>query len=155
MKDGYLSGAALRQYLHISTRKLKYLMDYNYIPHENTGHSTHKYMVRIEDAERFKQRMDSEEGFLRELTGLFNSRHPAALPKKEPTKAQRAALKRQLTKLWAAQPDALPVQTAASLAGVRPQRIYDLLRNGKLHGAKIGTVQYCVKDEVIAWLAER
>lgn len=29
----------LRQYLHISTRKMKYLMDHNYIPHENTGHT--------------------------------------------------------------------------------------------------------------------
>ena len=56
----FMSGSELRQYLHISTRKMKYLMDNNYIPHENTGHSTHKYRVRTEDAVRFKARMDTE-----------------------------------------------------------------------------------------------
>ena len=45
----FMSGSELRQYLHISTRKMKYLMDNNYIPHENTGHTTHKYRVRTED----------------------------------------------------------------------------------------------------------
>ena len=44
MKD-YMTGSELRQYLHISTRKMKYLMDHNYIPHENTGKTTHKYRI--------------------------------------------------------------------------------------------------------------
>ena len=50
----FMSGSELRQYLHVSTRKMKYLMDNNYIPHENTGHTTHKYRVRTEDAVRFQ-----------------------------------------------------------------------------------------------------
>lgn len=50
MEKKYMSGYQLRQYLHISTRKVKYLMDNNYIPHENTRHTTHKYKVLIEDA---------------------------------------------------------------------------------------------------------
>lgn len=58
----FMSGSELRQYLHISTRKMKYLMDNNYIPHENTGHTTHKYRVRTEDSVRFKARMDTEPG---------------------------------------------------------------------------------------------
>ena len=49
-----LSGSQLRQYLHISTRKLKYLMDHNYIPHEDTGQATYRYRVRWEDAVAFK-----------------------------------------------------------------------------------------------------
>ena len=40
-KKKYMSGCQLRQYLHISTRKMQYLMDHDYIPHENTGHATH------------------------------------------------------------------------------------------------------------------
>ena len=75
----FMSGSELRQYLHISTRKMKYLMDHNYIPHENTGHATHKYLVRTEDAVRFKTRMDTELGFLSELSGMFSNRtewHP-------------------------------------------------------------------------------
>ena len=75
----FMSGSELRQYLHISTRKMKYLMDNNYIPHENTGHTTHKYRVRTEDAVWFKARMDTEPGFLSELSGMFSNRtewHP-------------------------------------------------------------------------------
>lgn len=39
MDKEYLSGSELRQYLHISTRRMKYLMDHDYIPHEDTGTS--------------------------------------------------------------------------------------------------------------------
>ena len=64
----FMSGSELRQYLHISTRKMKYLMDNNYIPHENTGHTTHKYRVRPQPAAH--SRMD---------TGRSSGRHQARL----------------------------------------------------------------------------
>ena len=37
MEKEYLSGSELRQYLHISTRKMKYLMDHDYILHTSIG----------------------------------------------------------------------------------------------------------------------
>ena len=70
----FMSGSELRQYLHISTRKMKYLMDHDYIPHKNTGHTTHKYRVSREEAEKFKYRMETEDGFLAELVGKFSNR---------------------------------------------------------------------------------
>lgn len=70
----FMSGSELRQYLHISTRKMKYLMDHDYIPHKNTGHATHKYRVSREEAEKFKYRMETEDGFLAELVGKFSNR---------------------------------------------------------------------------------
>ena len=76
-----LTGSQLRQYLHISTRKLKYLMDHDYIPHEDTGQATYRYRVRWEDAVEFKRRMEEEPGFLGELAGQFSSHHP---PKPRP-----------------------------------------------------------------------
>ena len=79
-----LTGSQLRQYLHISTRKLKYLMEHNYIPHEDTGQATYRYRVRWEDAVEFKRRMEEEPGFLGELAGQFSSHHPPKLrPKRE------------------------------------------------------------------------
>ncbi len=98
----FMSGSELRQYLHISTRKMKYLMDNNYIPHENTGHTTHKYRVRTEDAVRFKARMDTEPGFLSELSGMFSNRtkwHP--LPMFEATPENCEAFRRWLDLQWA------------------------------------------------------
>ena len=102
----FMSGSELRQYLHISTRKMKYLMDNNYIPHENTGHTTHKYRLRTEDAVRFKARMDTEPGFLSELSGMFSNRtewHP--LPMFEATPENCEAFRRWLDSQWAELPE--------------------------------------------------
>ena len=153
-EEKYMSGCKLRQYLHISTRKMKYLMDHNYIPHENTGHTTHKYRVRIEDAEMFKMRMDTEAGFLAELNGMFTNRtewHPR--PLLEATEENCKAFRLWLEKEWAELPDALPTQTAAELVGHSPQRIHELIREETLHGIRMGNTQYCVKEEFICYMA--
>lgn len=150
----FMSGSELRQYLHISTRKMKYLMDNNYIPHENTGHSTHKYRVRTADAVRFKARMDTEPGFLSELSGMFSNRtewHP--LPMFEATSENCEAFRRWLNSQWAELPEALPTQTAAELVGHSPQRIHKLIREEILHGIRMGNTQYCVKEEFICYMA--
>ena len=62
-----MSGSELCRYLHISTRKMKYLMDHDYIPHENTGHATYKYRVWGQDARAFQRRMETGPDFLSEL----------------------------------------------------------------------------------------
>lgn len=150
----YMSGCQLRQYLHISTRKMKYMMDHNYIPHQNTGHATHKYRVLVEDAEKFKYRMDNEVGFLSELNGMFSNRtewHPQPLI--EVTEENCNAFRLWLEKEWAELPDALPTKTAAELVGHNSQRIHELIRNGMLNGVKIGSIQYCVKKEYISYIA--
>lgn len=149
----YMSGCQLRQYLHISTRKMKYLMDHNYIPHENTGHATHKYRVLKEDAEKFKFRMDNEIGFLAELNGMFSNRtewHPRSLI--EVTEENCNAFRQWLEKEWAELPEALPTQMAAELVGHNPQRIHKLIKENVLHGVKIGAVQYIPKTEFIAYV---
>lgn len=150
----YMSGCQLRQYLHISTRKMKYLMDHNYIPHENTGHATHKYRVLVEDVEKFKYRMENEVGFLAELNGLFSNRtewYPRPLI--EVTEENCEAFRLWLKKEWAELPDALPTKTASELVGCQPQRIYELIKENVLHGIKIGAVQYIPKTEFISYVA--
>lgn len=150
----YMSGCQLRQYLHISTRKMKYLMDHDYIPHENTGHATHKYLVLVEDAEIFKHRMDNEVGFLAELNGLFSNRTEwRPRPLIEVTEENCEAFRLWLEKEWAELPDALPTKTAAELVGCQPQRIYELIKENVLHGIKIGAVQYIPKTEFISYAA--
>ena len=150
-----MSGSELRQYLHISTRKLKYLMDHNYIPHENTGQVTYKYRIRVADARDFKKRMDTEPDFLLELAGLFTCRKSKEAPKPGNQRVQvdSAAFEKYLLLRWSDLPDALPTKQAARLIGVNPQRLYELIRAGVLHGVKIGGKQYCVKAEIIAHAA--
>ena len=153
-EKNYMSGSELRQYLHISTRKMKYLMDHNYIPHENTGHATHKYRVLVEDAEKFKFRMDNEVGFLAELNGMFSNRTEwHSRPLIEVTEENCEAFRLWLEKEWAELPDALPTQTAAELVGHNPQSIHKLIKENVLHGVKIGAVQYIPKIEFISYMA--
>ena len=150
----FMSGSELRQYLHISTRKMKYLMDNNYIPHENTRHTTHKYRVRTEDAVRFKARMDTEPGILSELSGMFSNRtewHP--IPLIEVTEENCNAFRQWLEKEWAELPEALPTQTAAELVGHNPQSIHKLIKENVLPGVIIGAVQYIPKAEFVSFMA--
>ena len=152
MKKETMSGSELCRYLHISTRKMKYLMDHDYIPHENTGQATHKYRVYVKDARTFKRRMETEPDFLSELTGLFNSGCSSGKhPPKERIVIDSESFQNYLLLLWEALPDALPTQEAARLISVNPQRIHEQIRAGTLHGAKIGGRQYCVKVEIIAY----
>lgn len=149
-----MSGSEVRQYLHISTRKMKYLMDNNYIPHENTGHATHKYRVRREDVEAFAYRIDNEVGFLSELTGMFSNRtewHPR--PLLEVTKENCKAFKKWLKTEWADLPDALPVVQAAKLIGCQPHRIHEIAREGKITAVTLGRTEYIPKNELIAYAA--
>ena len=148
-----MTGSELRQYLHISTRKLKYLMDHNYIPHEDTGQSTYKYRVLVKDARTFKRRMKCEPDFLSELSGLFTSTRPAGSP--APNRARErinsAEFEKYLLLRWADLPDALPTLQAARLISVNPQRLHEQVKAGRLHGVTIRGKQYCVKMEIIAF----
>ena len=154
--DEYMSGSELRQYLHISTRKMKYLMDNNYIPHENTGQATHKYRVSRADAKEFKRRMQREQGFLAELTGQFSNRtewHPTPLLKV--TAENCAAFHAWLTEEWSDLPDVITVIEVVRLIGGRPPQIHELIENGTFHGANCGSKTYCAKSEIIDYAASK
>ena len=150
----YMSGSELRQYLHISTRKMKYLMDNDYIPHENTGQATHKYRIRRADVVIFKQRMDTEQGFLAELNGMFSNRtewHP--VPLLEVTDENRTVFHAWLTEQWNELPEAMPVKEIVRLIGGKPMQIHELIENGILHGVTVSGKVYCPKSEVIEYAA--
>ena len=63
MKE-YMSGDELYRYLHISKRKMKYLLENGYIPMTDTGMKTHRYRIKYEDARAFKRKMKMEPGCL-------------------------------------------------------------------------------------------
>ncbi len=65
----YLSVDELYRYLYISKRKLKYLLENDYIPCIDTGKKTHRFLIKTSDAKEFKRRMDTEPGFCRSCMG--------------------------------------------------------------------------------------
>lgn len=147
MENGYMSGAQLRQYLHISTRKMKYLMDNDYIPHENTGQATHKYIVKTEDAKAFKRRMKYEIGFLCELSGMFSNRKPS---KSKLTAEKERQLRVAIIENKAATlPDAITLKQAAELLSVSEQTVRDIIKKHKLYTVKIGSIKFVPKSEII------
>lgn len=147
----YLSGDQLYRFLHISKRKMKYLLENGYITVIDTGKKTYRYKVKQCDAEKFKERMEREADFLNELKGRFGSGNssPTATLDCAITNDERKEFREFLTKLWRKYPDALPVKKAAELADISPQRINELVRKGVIYGMCVGNVQYLSKERFI------
>lgn len=152
----YLSGDQLYRFLHISKRKMKYLLENGYIPVIDTGKKTYRYRVKRCDAERFKERMEREADFLRELKGQFGSRNssPKVTLNYIITDDEREEFREFLTKLWKKYPDALPAKKAAELADISPQRVNELVRKGVIYGICVGNVQYLSKEGVIEYVVK-
>lgn len=151
----YLSGDQLYRFLHISKRKMKYLLENGYIPVIDTGKKTYKYKVKRCDAERFKERMEREVDFLRELKGRFgrgNSSQKAALDYAIEDN-ERKEFREFLIRIWKKYPDALPAKKAAELADISPQRVNKLVRKGVIYGMCVGNVQYLSKEQLIEYIA--
>lgn len=151
----YLSGDQLYKFLHISKRKMKYLLENGYIPVIDTGKKTYRYRVKQCDAERFKERMEREVDFLKELKGRFgsgNSSQKSALDYIIEDN-ERKEFREFLTKLWSKYPDALPAKKAAEIAEISPQRVNELVRKGVIYGMCVGNVQYLSKERLIEYIA--
>ncbi len=149
MKD-YMTGSQLRQYLHISTRKMKYLMDYNYIPHINTGKPTHKYLVKCADARAFQKRLCQDADLQAQLAGHFSS-HSKSTPKPA-IPIDRDALQEFLLWRWRAMPEALLIEQAAQMLGANRNSILRLNHIGQLEIMIVMGKRYCTKENLIAYL---
>ena len=113
MKE-FMSGDELYRYLHISKRKMKYLLENGYIPMTDTGRKTHRYKIRLEDAKAFRRRMKQEPRFLSELTGMFNTRWAKKEPRPALGKKDIDACRRNWAEKLADQPEALRIPDAAA-----------------------------------------
>lgn len=151
----YLSGDQLYRFLHISKRKMKYLLENGYIPVIDTGKKTYRYRVKRCDAEKFKERMEREADFLMELKGQFGSRNSSPKTSLDYTikDDEQMEFRGYLTKLWKKYPDALPAKRAAELAEISPQRVNELVRKGVIYGMCVGNVQYLSKEQLIEYIA--
>lgn len=118
----YLSEDQLYRFLHISKRKMKYLLENGYIPAIDTGKKTYRYRVKRCNAEKFKERMESETNFLRELKGQFGSKNSSSKATMDYAikDNERKEFREFLTRLWKKYPDALPAKKAAEFAEISP-----------------------------------
>ena len=153
-KEKYMSGSEFRQLVHISTRKMKYLMDHDYVSHINTGGTTHKYLILRTDAEAFLLRTETDPGFLDELSGMFTSRkehHPK--PFFEATAVNVNSFHKWLECEWADMPEAVSPRELAQRIGVSTNTINYLVREGKLAAVTVMGKRLCIKQSVIDYYA--
>lgn len=149
----YMSGEELYKFLHISKRKMRYLIVNGYIPSIDTGKKTHRYKVNRADAIRFKEEMEKHPDILMEIKGMFGCTPPKRLI--EPTEYNSHRFKQYLTQLWKDEPDALTTKRAAELIGVDYRRIDGLCRNSKIVSVKIGSRFICEKTSFIKYCASK
>ena len=154
MKDGEIifTGSQFRQYVHISTRKMKYLMDHNIVPHNDTGQATHRYEIKKSDADEYLQKVESDPRFLSECTGIFSSRyaHPKRIGYIDDTFVHIAT--DYFKQLWRGQPAIMTAQSAAELIGTNRQYIRRASESGKLKTCIIkGTITFS-KQEFITFI---
>ncbi len=154
-KEEYFTGEALYQYLHISKRKLKYLLENGYIPYIDTGKQTHRYIVKKSDAEAFKLKLAYDNELIANIQGYFGTKQSAKLHEApiKPTKENSEIFKKYLLKQWSNEPDAIPAKRAAGLVGFPAQRIYELCNQQLIFSVRINDRLYCSKDSVIAHFA--
>ena len=155
-KEKYMSGSEFRQTVHISTRKMKYLMDHNYIAHINTGNTTHKYLILREDVATFQQKMESDPFFLAELTGMFTSRkehHPK--PFFEINDLNIKAFREWLKNEWADRPEAVSVKQLSDRLGVTGNTVNNWVRDGKVNAVTLMGKRLCIKQTVIDFYASK
>ena len=142
----YLTGCQLRQYLHISTRKLKALMDNNIIPHVDTGLKTHKYLVRYEDAEYYASHRDLKKEY--EIT---QKQKPQKSRSKLTPLPDSDLFGQYLRYKWRNKSDALTTPEIIEMLGIGDRQIGRLVRNNILYTTKIGKTRFCSKNSLIRY----
>ncbi len=150
----YLSGEELYKYLHISKRKMKYLIENGYIPAVDTGKKAYRYRVVRRDAEQFKLKLEEDPSYLAPLKGKFSSCSQCEdrfLVK--PTKDNSIKLKRFLTNRWKALPDALNTDDILELIGYSRKHINQMLLGPKLLVVEVVGKRYCTKQSLIEYLS--
>lgn len=154
MKD-YMSGDELYRYLHISKRKMKYLLENGYIPMIDTEMKTHRYRIKYEDAQAFKRRLEKEPGYLSELTGMFDTSGPRKKtpPLLEPTEKNCKAFAQYLCNRFRKWPDALTTREAAEMTSMGVQHISGLCAKQRIACTVIKGKRYCSKESLLLYIS--
>lgn len=151
--EEYMSGDQLREYLHMSKRKVKYLLENGFIPCVDTGKKTHRYLITYTDAKSFRKKLKANPNMLRSLEGCFSSR--STTPNKEKlTQEEAIEFKEYLTKRWESVPDVLIIKSASELTGIERATLVRLVSSESVAGRKLRGTLYISKEGLIAYLAD-
>ena len=126
MREEYVTQEQVRQMLHISKRKAKYLLDNGIIPCVNTGKKTRQYRVKVSDIEYY---MHHPYDF---TVGMFPSGSTYKPVKKEAVRLDEEVVSKYYLKLLSKANDMLSVQEVSELTGYSTSAIYRWIERGFL-----------------------
>ena len=148
-----ISADAARAYLHISKRKLLYMMQNGYIRYEDNGNKTHRYSLRMCDVEALRQEMTDHPERFADLSGRFTAQKTTPpTPHIVLSPSEAKALREYIAKCWSKYPDALPSKLAAELTGLTVGTLNRYVARGNIFGAVVGGKVLISKQSLIGYL---
>lgn len=124
MSEKFVTQEQVRQMLHISKRKAKYLLDNGIIPCINTGKKTRQYRVKVADIEYYMQHPYDF------TVGMFPSGSKHKPVKKEAVRLDEDVVSKYYLKLLSKENDMLSVQEISELTGYSTSAVYRWIERG-------------------------
>ena len=124
MSEEFVTQEQVRQMLHVSKRKAKYLLDNGIIPCINTGKKTRQYRVKVSDIEYY---MEHPYDF---AVGMFPSGSKYKSVKKEAVHLDEDIVQKYYLDLLSNANDILSVQEISELTGYSTSAIYRWIERG-------------------------
>jgi hypothetical protein len=151
----YISGEQLYKMLHVSKRKMKYLIKNGYIPCEIQDSKTWCYRIQRNIAEQICKTLVANPDYYRLPVGLFNSN--ASRARKNINFSLKpshlVAFKLWLTERYSAYPGALTMAQATELSYLSPNFILVRIHEKEIFASQIGTNYVISKKSIIEYIS--
>ena len=136
-----ISGEQLSKLLHISKRKLKYLLENGYIPCKIGDSKTWRYIVDKKVAEQTRKNLEANPDYFRLPSGLFSSNGSRArkISKLYLKPSQLPVFRAWLTEECHAYPCALAMAQATELSHLSSNFILARIKQKEIFAAPVGT----------------
>ena len=150
-----LSADQLYKILHISKRKLKYLLDNGYIPCEIRSSRTWRYRIDKETVEQVQKSLEANQNCFGLPSGLFNSGGSKVQKNSRLclNPAYLAAFRSWLTEKYRTYPGALTLTQAAKLSYLSPNCILLRIKKKEIFASLIGTHYVISKRSIIEYIS--
>lgn len=151
----FISADQLYIILHISKRKLKYLLDNGYIPCEIRNSKTWRYRIGKETAEQVQKSLKANPNCFGLPSGLFNSGRSKAQINSRPclNPACLAAFRFWLIEKYRTYPGALTLAQASELSHLSPNHILLRIKKKEIFASLIGTRYVISKKSIIEYIS--
>ena len=150
-----ISKEQLYKLCHISKRMAKFYLDNGMIACTNTGHSTHKYIIRTSDAVAFLRDREKHPDRYR-VTGVGGAgREPIVHPSINYDQAVMRAYQRLLVRKISVYPDLMTAAAISQLTGYSKKTVLTWASLGMIRWFKNAQQQYAPKELVMKHLLSR